>query len=120
MNAVLNYLNKAQAEVRAKNAIAAAGKPAFVLNSLNEYVVIRPLVCADGFQISVQASSAHYCAPRDSQGPWIEVECGFPSEDVPTLAEYKESDGPDGKSVFAWTPIELVNELIASHGGIKE
>jgi len=50
-----------------------------------------PIVCADGFEISVQASWAHYCSPRpnypkeyggaekDYAGPFTHVECGFPS-----------------------------------------
>lgn len=120
MNAVLDYLNKAHAAIRAKNAVIAAGQPDFVLQSLNDYQVIQPICCVDGFNISVQASAGHYCAPRDSKGPWTEVECGFPSEDVTTLADYREGDGRDKDCIFPWTPIHLVNELIAAHGGIKE
>lgn len=109
MNAVLDYFNKAHAAFRATNKESYGG-----------FVLAPPIVCADGFEISVQASAGHYCAPRNSQGPWTEVECGFPSEDVPTLSAHKDGDDEDTKSVFGWTPIELVNELIASHGGIKE
>lgn len=93
--------------------------------TLNEYIAtekakthailpIAAVVCVDGFTISVQASRNHYCEPRENDGPWTHVECGFPSEAVPTIEDYK-----DGESVFAGVPIELVEELIASHGGMN-
>jgi hypothetical protein len=64
--------------------------------TLNEYIMserskdsspypspVPKIECVDGFSISVQASSTHYCSPRDNEGPWDTVECGFPSA-VPT------------------------------------
>jgi hypothetical protein len=97
--------------------------------TLNEYIAtekdkathatlpIAAVVCIDGFTISVQASRHHYCEPRENDGPWTHVECGFPSEAVPTIEDYKDGDDNDCESVFAGVPIELVEELIASHGG---
>lgn len=76
--------------------------------------------CVDGFMISVQASNVHYCSPRNTQGPWTEVECGFPNASVPTLSNYKEGSllDSDTACVFGYVPIELVDDLIASHGGL--
>jgi len=46
-----------------------------------DYLEIRPAIeCIDGFMMSVQASSMHYCTPRENQGPYSEVEVGYPSE----------------------------------------
>lgn len=98
--------------------------------NLNEYIAtekakaahatlpIAAVVCADGFTISVQASRYHYCAPRENDGPWTNVECGFPSEAAPAIEDYKDGDDNDCESVFAGVPIELVEKLIASHGGM--
>ena len=82
-------------------------------------VVVEPLECVDGFQISVQASSSHYCTPREAHWPWVEVECGYPSQDAPELEEWKDGDDSDGESVFAYVPAHVVEALIASHGGVK-
>ena len=71
----------------------------------------------DGFSISIQASEFHYCHPRNSIGPWNEMELGFPSELDPILDEYAEE--PDtSDTVFGYVPIAIVNELISKHGGI--
>jgi hypothetical protein len=82
------------------------------------------LVCADGFTVSVQASQYHYCTPRedDPEHGYISVEVGFPSvrpepwegtwED---LAENR--DDPTG-TVYGWVPVETVEALLESHGGI--
>lgn len=35
------------------------------------------IVCADGYSVSVQASSTSYSTPRTNHGPWWKVECGY-------------------------------------------
>ena len=75
--------------------------------------------CADGFNISIQASELTYCTPRSNYGPWIEVECGFPSAPMPDLIDYCEAGDRDAtKTVWGYTPIKRVAEVLASHGGI--
>jgi len=81
-------------------------------------IIYGHLQCVDGFHMSVQASSGHYCIPRSDKGPWTEVEIGFPSRPVALLADFKDGDDDDTKSVFAYVPIELVEELVNLHGGI--
>ena len=79
--------------------------------------------CADGFSMSVQAGSGMYCSPRDDDGPWTEVEVGFPSAKEPALKEYAED--PDAgldknghvSTVYGWVPMETVLAIIESHGG---
>lgn len=84
-----------------------------------EYPLCKRVECADGFTISIQANSAAYCSPRDNDGEWYQVECGFPSAPVPELAEWKEGEGDDTKTVYGYVPVEVVSELIEKHGGEK-
>ena len=57
----------------------------------NDYRIVPPIKCKDGFSISVQASNGHHC--HDATGtndhywnrtkpipPYKSVECGYPSE----------------------------------------
>lgn len=77
--------------------------------------LIRPRVkCTDGFTMSVQASSNHYCIPReDGEGYYSAVEVGFPSETEPGLFEYGSND-----DVYGFVPIDVVQEICDKHGGI--
>lgn len=80
--------------------------------------VMPPIVCKDGFTVSVQASSSHYCAPRDNFGPWRSVELGYPSEPLPeSFLEAAEDPSKPLETVYGYVPVEMVRELIASHGG---
>lgn len=84
-------------------------------------VYYRPapkILCADGLEISVQASHYHYCSPRtDNALEYYEVEVGFPSEKIEEFMEYAEdSEDPTG-TVYANVPVELVEAVIAAHGG---
>jgi Zn/Cd-binding protein ZinT len=78
----------------------------------------RPvIVCGDGFKLSVQASTTHYCFPRETNAEeYKKVECGFPSdEDVEEIEEYDE----DGTcSIFAYVPVEKLDVLFERRGGI--
>ncbi len=80
----------------------------------------RPRIkCNDGFSISVQASSTHYCTPQITmEGPYNEVEVGYPSEAEPLLEKY--ADDPDDltHTIYCWVPIEIVEEIIKKHGGM--
>jgi len=79
----------------------------------------RPVVCKDGFEMSVQASENHYCSPRQDDGPWISVEVGFPSEKVNILMPYVENADTDDptEEVYPYVPSEVVVAIIMSHGG---
>lgn len=80
--------------------------------------VLCPIVCADGFTMSVQASANHYCAPRET-GAWYydQVEVGFPSAIEPLLLEYAENDADYLNTVYGWVPVEVVDAIVAAHGG---
>ena len=105
------------------------------------------IVCADGESLSVQAGSYLYSTPKDNEGPYTEVEVGFPSVNPPyTWAPYFEGNFPKPHgllyrmiskllsvipgvsmpdpeeddptgSVYCYIPVTLVREFIEAHGG---
>ena len=104
------------------------------------------ITCADGFTVSVVAGGGTYCTPRpslctcaftpdgaktiisahtgftlhDYPGPYTEVEVGFPSarpEPWEQWAEYVEDPDEPTETIYSYVPVELVEALIASHGG---
>ena len=79
----------------------------------------RRIECIDGFTLSVQASAGAYCAPRNNEGPWYEVEVGFPSATPDIIMSYAEQPEIPTNTVYGYVPIELVQRLIDLHGGIK-
>jgi hypothetical protein len=86
------------------------------------------ITCADGFKMSVQASSFHYCEPREDVGPFTAVEVGYPSLKDSDLEKFAEDPGApiekgrDGTSsvqtVYGWVPSTVVMSLIKKHGGM--
>ena len=106
------------------------------------------IFCADGFTVSVIAGGGTYChprpvlcyhfadhdmvrepdgyyetAPHDFAGPYDKVEVGFPSEIPEPWEEWsqfaEESEDPTG-TIYSYVPVDLVRELVASHGGEVE
>ncbi len=77
--------------------------------------------CVDGESLSVQAGRLLYSTPRNDDGPYTEVEVGYPSVSPPdTWAEFLEGNWETDDhtdSVYAWVPIALVREFVAAHGG---
>jgi hypothetical protein len=78
------------------------------------------ITCVDGFSLSVQANHGTYCTPRNNLGPWSSVEVGFPSDTPEFIMEYVEDPEHPTDTVYGYVPIELVEKLIASHGGPNE
>ena len=79
--------------------------------------------CADGFNLSVQASRGHYCSPRQNTGPWHEVEVGMPSERVGAFMGFMDGDEEredPTDAVYGYVPLKTVDEVIDQHGGIKQ
>lgn len=75
------------------------------------------IICADGFNMSVQAGAALYCSPRDSDGPWYSVEVGFPSGRAEVLMPFAEEADRPTKTVYGWVPLSIVAQVVADHGG---
>lgn len=85
------------------------------------------IVCADGYSISVQASSFHYSAPRDNRyaNLWLyqQVEVGYPETPAgevyqpAELEPYREKYAA-GSRVYPYTPIGVVAAFVQAHGGM--
>lgn len=60
----------------------------------------------------------NYSEPRNNQGPWHRVECGFPSETELDLMPWAETEDDPLHTVYAYVPVEKVCEVLEKHGGI--
>ena len=85
---------------------------------------IRPRVlCADGFTFSAQADWGKYCEPRVTLYPeewgdgYQSIELGYPSDHDELIEEYAEDDNWT-ETVYAYVPVEVVDQMIKKHGGI--
>ena len=79
----------------------------------------RRIHCTDGFVISVQASDNHRSTPQNLDGPYLEVEAGFPSEAEPDLVPYAEDVGDLTGTVYNYVPIGVILNIINKHGGVN-
>ena len=78
----------------------------------------KPVKCADGFTMSVQASKTNYNSPRDDVGPYTAVEVGFPSSYDYYLHEFAENPDKPTETVYGWVPADTVMMCIEAHGGM--
>jgi hypothetical protein len=81
---------------------------------------IRPFAkCADGFTISVQASTFHCCSPRaNGLSEYDTVEVGYPSAPTHELDPYKYDKHRKGCQVYDHVPFSLIQSILDQHGGI--
>tara|TARA_Y100001970_G_scaffold23041_1_gene26916 strand:- start:4878 stop:5192 length:315 start_codon:yes stop_codon:yes gene_type:complete len=73
--------------------------------------------CADGFNMSVQASRYNYCSPRNNTGPWYSVEVGYPSHLDVLLRPYAEEPDRPTDTVYGYVPSEIILAVVEAHGG---
>jgi hypothetical protein len=80
----------------------------------------RPLLtCKDGFTMSVQASRTHYCEPKqDDLKEYTHVEIGRISKTESLLLMYAENGEYPTETIYAFVPVEEVEEIIKKHGGL--
>lgn len=86
------------------------------------YRTINRLICNDGFSVSIQCSYLHYCTPRsefDDAQKYTSFELGFPSIADELISEYAEDKEYPTDTVYAYVPRAVVEQLIKSHGGIR-
>ena len=91
-------------------------------NRATDWPGVKRLHCNDGFSMSVQAHEYNYCSPRVDPADtdyYFEVEVGFPSEREELLMEYVEDYDNPTETVYGYVPVEVVQEVIEKHGGIK-
>ena len=81
----------------------------------------KMVVCADGFNMSVQAHNGAYCDPRtDAARKYTLVEIGFPSWEEPLIMPWCEDDRDPTHTVYGYVPVDVVTNVIGKHGGIVE
>lgn len=78
----------------------------------------EPVVCRDGFKMSVQGSRMNYCAPKDDVGPYTAVEVGMPSAYDFYLQPYAEDPERPTQTVYGWVPADTIIMCIDAHGGM--
>jgi len=77
------------------------------------------VTCADGFKVSIQASSYNYCEPRsDIAKAYQSVELGFPNRPCVFIKDYAENPRDLTGTVYGWVPAHVVRMMIVAHGGI--
>jgi hypothetical protein len=83
------------------------------------------MVCADGFSMSVQGHLGAYSQPRgDFADRYSQVEISTSPDAEPLFAPYKDAtygkDGaPDAFTIYGYVPVEIVEQVIEKHGGLK-
>ena len=81
----------------------------------------KRVICADGFEMSVQAHQSAYCSPRiDNAEKYTSVEIGFPSEKEPVLIDFADEPSRPTETVYGYVPVQIVTLVLAKHGGIVE
>lgn len=79
----------------------------------------RPRVrCADGYTVSVQAGYGIYSIPRRDAESYTKVELGYPSRMDKSIIEYAATPGSPTNTIYAYVPVEEVDDLLKRHGGI--
>lgn len=77
------------------------------------------IVCNDGFSVSAQGSSFHYCSPRITDDSYTAIELGFPSQEDELINSFAEDNSQYTETVYGWVDMEIVEKLIDKHGGIN-
>jgi len=81
----------------------------------------RPLmICSDGFEMSVQGSSFHYCSPREDFAMYTTMEIGFPTEEEELIAEFAENKNDLTGTVYSNVDVYIIQAVIEKHGGINK
>ena len=98
-----------------------------IYNNGDEMVHSRcqPVICNDGFKMSVQAGEQLYSSPRSyTKEDYEEAEVGFPSEHEPLIDQYverySEEDLDYTQRVYPYVPCDVIDAVILKHGGIDE
>jgi hypothetical protein len=86
---------------------------------MSRYKLNKKIVCADGFEMSVQANDGAYCSPRvNGAERYTAVEVGFPSREEPLLLGFCDEPDKPTETVYGYVPVPTVTLVIAKHGGI--
>jgi len=82
--------------------------------------VIPRLACADGYEVSIQASAGHYCAPRLDDGhPYSSFELGYPTAADEEFTDYADDPERPLDTVYGRVPVDVILQVLEKHGGPK-
>ncbi len=89
----------------------------------SRYFIVPPVTCKDGFTMSVQHSSLHYCIPRidfaEREGlEFNAYEVGYPSEKEDILIPFAEDPDNPTETVYPFVPQQIVEQVAEMHGGL--
>ena len=91
-----------------------------VLFGPSDWRRLPKVVCKDGFTVSMQVGEGLYSTPRTANAKHYEaVELGYPSAGDSLISPYAEDGDRETDTVYPYVPIDVVNELFESHGGIS-
>ena len=84
---------------------------------------LPPIVCVDGFTMSVQVGYSLYSTPKKIVKRYSAVEIGFPSDHEPLIEEFAETFHQEDVTdytdiVYPYVPVKIVNKVLKKHGGI--
>jgi len=78
----------------------------------------KPVVCADGFEMSVQAHTLANSMFNADTGHYTHVEVGFPNRFEPLLQNWAEDKERPTETVYGYVPAQRVALVCAKHGGV--
>ncbi len=79
----------------------------------------KKIVCADGFEMSVQANALAHCEPCvNNSTAYTSVEVGFPNRNEILLTQYAEMFGEETTGVYRYVPAQVIINVCVKHGGI--
>lgn len=89
----------------------------------DRFYIVPPVICKDGFKMSVQHSSWHYCLPRidyaERKGyEFDSYEIGYPSEAEDILLPFAENPECPTDTVYPFVPAQIVEQVAEMHGGL--
>lgn len=77
------------------------------------------MLCADGFEMSVQGHHGGYCTPRDdfAEDGYVKVEILLPVDDV-AFRVHGEPEPVGEELLYGYVHVSTVESVIAAHGGL--
>ena len=93
----------------------------YIVNRKFDLQEIRPhVLCADGYEISIQAGRCAYSIPRENDIEFDAVELGYPNMTDELIEKYAEDPGSPTSCIYPYVPVDIVEVLMEKHGGIVE
>lgn len=118
------------------NVVLELDTPIFSFQELRAYGVVDSFVLprvvfADNISMSIQCHAGAYAQPRlvgwrdvrPLSQRVTHVEVGFPDVKIAALMPYIEIESDDAdptESVYPYVPVEVIDAMIAEHGGIVQ